>query len=451
MSDQFDKKLIGRINEVFDSYEDDSANEGWQELRKGFPGKNKRGAFVWWYSSAAAILLFGGLWLTLRPEVNENTVNQITKKQEAGTIAEEPSGIINRATEDIETSRITLAENVKAPKKSATTIRYGVTIKKQNDDEQATVKTRKESAAQHDLTIMALVHSSATNQAENTALMAQEHDTTILAKSDESRTEDQAMVMSAISAEAIQQNTLKDETTDFTPKADQQKRQKKERGITLGVFAGSYFNYAEGSQASINTGFGVTSDIKVSKRLNISTGVSLAQNSLKFEQSIPQDATVNFARTGNKDNFDQFYSSPATSLAPVQLAINSYDAELLGFDIPVNLKYTIAQRKNTLYLSTGISSNFYIDESYTYSFGYQTTGNSVNLDAEKQTRTNRFRSFDFARVLNFSLGLDHHLNDKTRIAIEPFVKYPLSGLGAHELEFGAAGLNLKLNFTRLKK
>jgi hypothetical protein len=138
-------------------------------------------------------------------------------------------------------------------------------------------------------------------------------------------------------------------------------------------------------------------------------------------------------------------ASPASSSPPPSaLLINSYHAKLIGFDLPLNLKYLFLQKKNTIYLSTGFSSNFFISESYTYGYNYK---NNTNKGAEQEA-TSRFKSLDLARVINISVGLEHPLKNKTRLSVEPFLKYPLSGLGSHDIRYSAAGLNLKFGLNR---
>ena len=65
MDERWDNDLRKRIKEVFDNYEDTSADEGWQLLREKYPEKAKRRIAAWlWLGSAAALLLLflGILW-----------------------------------------------------------------------------------------------------------------------------------------------------------------------------------------------------------------------------------------------------------------------------------------------------------------------------------------------------------------------------------------------------
>jgi hypothetical protein len=57
-----DTTLISRIRQVFDNFEDPTAEDGWQELRKKFPKSNRRPIFLWIASTAAILLIATSLW-----------------------------------------------------------------------------------------------------------------------------------------------------------------------------------------------------------------------------------------------------------------------------------------------------------------------------------------------------------------------------------------------------
>jgi len=476
MSDQFDKKLVNRINETFDNFEDDSANEGWEALRKRFPGKKKRRAVIWWYSSAAAILLLAGIWLSVNKDIPDNNEQKTAQKMEHN----QPEQLIEESATRSSGNKLsevnsllpetaitnnrrkathkTTIHNVVAetPVQSSDKTFASLSSSKSNEDPDAFLADNKnlaEEKSKTDLTILALSPNSSKNTQLDLTLITSAADSSYLndgLQTAANNTADKEIFPSEISKEQLSKLVQTD---------TKKERTKTDKNITLSFFAGSYFNYAKGSESSMNTGVGFTSDIKISKRLKLSTGVSLGQNSLKYEELIPQNAASSFAsihQSSLAPNSPNSPNSPAladgkTSMitTPMSYSLNSYDAKLTGFDIPVNLKYTLLERKNTIYLSSGISSNFFINESYTYSFDYQMNGTNTSKTPDEESSTN-LQSFDFARVLNFSFGFDHPLNKQTRISFEPFIKYPLSGLGAHDLRFGAAGMNLKLNFNRLK-
>jgi hypothetical protein len=77
MNEEFDDRLKSRITDVFDNFEDDSAEQGWLLLREKYPEKKKDRGAVWlWWGSAAAVLLciLGlGLWMNNNHPVKNNT------------------------------------------------------------------------------------------------------------------------------------------------------------------------------------------------------------------------------------------------------------------------------------------------------------------------------------------------------------------------------------------
>ena len=75
-------------------------------------------------------------------------------------------------------------------------------------------------------------------------------------------------------------------------------------------------------------------------------------------------------------------------------------------------------------------------------------------DPEKlseQEISRQMKDFDLMRTLNVSFGFNTRLNKKQSLTIEPFLKYPLGGLGSENIRFGASGINVKLNFNTAKK
>lgn len=471
MSDQFDKKLVDRINDVFDNFEDDSANEGWEALRKRFPREKKRRAVIWWYSSAAAILLLAGIWLSVNKPVVDRDEQKLTQETERRNqniqqerLAEET---VTRSSENktdkinpaLSSQEVAIANNDRKTKQKKILLAEKTVLPSEktfesaasplkNDEDFIQKNTAAEEKSKTDLTIMALSPNSSKRTHSDLSLITSDTDSSYFndgLQAAENHPADKEIFPSEISKEQL---------SKLVQAGTEEKRKKTGKNVTLSFFAGSYFNYAEGSESSMNTGVGFTSDIKISKRLKLSTGISLGQNSLKYEELIPQKATSSFASIHQRSLAPNSPNSLADGNAfmvttPMSYSLNSYDAKLTGFDIPVNLKYTLVDRKNTIYLSSGISSNFFINESYTYSFDYQMNGTNTSKTPDEESSTN-LQTFDFARVLNFSFGFDRPLSEKTRISFEPFIKYPLSGLGAHDLRFGAAGMNLKLNFNSLK-
>ncbi|WP_207426023.1 outer membrane beta-barrel protein [Pedobacter sp. SYSU D00535] len=447
MKDQFDDLLVNRIKDIFEDYEDDTASVGWEDLRKRFPGEpEKKPVVLWWRYAAAIALIATAGWLFLGNEQEKIYLTGKTKPTEEAATA--------RVQDDILEEQQTTASQTD-----------GTNIKPE---------------LQAEMNEIALISGSAYNETQKPSAGQQDavtdHDDQFFTQpSTETPREDvvtqenfpnevKENLVAAASQNSEKTTTLPAETEPGKPESialalaklpelpDAKKDQpKKNRGISIGVYAGSYINYAEGSESNINTGFGVQSEFTISKKLKISTGVALAQNNLNFSGSIPAVALDNFTMQPTETSRWNAGLSPAGSYLAETYNIQKYNASLLGLDIPINMKYVLLDNKNQLFVTAGLSSNFFIEESYTYSYNVSGNYNGIKLDREDEKAETEAQTFDFARMLNFSVGMGHPLGKKSRISYEPFLKYPLGGLGAQNIRFGAAGLNLKLNFSTTKK
>lgn len=249
----------------------------------------------------------------------------------------------------------------------------------------------------------------------------------------------------------------------ITKKAGKQDDVKQVNARSLSVYAATYFNYAKGSENQVNVGAGFTSDFKISKKIKFSTGLAIAQNKLNYSNSSNLPASINQKVSVAAASSDVMRSNlVSTSFATVQTTTTAknYNASLVGLDIPLNVKYEFNPQKSDTYVSLGVSSGTYINETYrsTYAYGPSANANvagfalanSITQQDQQSTATQHFSTFDFAKTLNFSFGIGYPLGGN-RLIIEPFVKYPLGGLGSQNISFGSSGVNLKLNFGRLKK
>jgi hypothetical protein len=219
---------------------------------------------------------------------------------------------------------------------------------------------------------------------------------------------------------------------------------KERKKAMLSLYAATYFNYAKGSTNQMNVGAGFTSDFKISNKLRLSTGVFVGQNTLNYNGISGQSGNLYFASVASQSAPVSFNESNLVTasnnkaITPTKL----YNANLIGLDVPVNLKYQFNPQNDT-YVSAGLSSGTFINE--TYQSGY------VNSTTVQSTTHSSFSNFDLAKTLNVSFGVGYPLGKSNRLIVEPFLKYPLDGLGSQQLKFGAGGVNLKLNFQTSKK
>lgn len=440
MSNNFDKKLVNRMNHVFDNYEDDSAVEGWAKLQQKFPEKEKKKRFgIYWISGvAAALLILFGIWLSVDiPSGDTLTVAKPHKIDLPDTTS---------ATVVPSTDALPQTTQVDQPQPERLSAKARSVIKKNKPTLSAPVIKQEQQLTAYDR--MAIGESQ--NQLTEFALLPPKTN-----RLDTAKTSEAYVIAQADDTEKPMANLQSyDALTKLseTKELDSKKSTKTSKDFVIGLVGGSYVNYAKGSQSGINTGIGLLSEFKISKRMSISTGISIGQNSLEFKQEIPEQASRSYSSAISKSQMDmptQSLEGLVNIVAP-SYNIDTYNAKLTGLDIPVNIKYSLANKETNIYVLAGVSSNYFINESYTYDIDYLMNYNKNQAGSTQQESLNGSQTFNFAKTLNFSLGFDYPINKSLGLSVAPFVKVPIGGLGENHLRFGATGLNLNLNFNRLK-
>lgn len=275
------------------------------------------------------------------------------------------------------------------------------------------------------------------------------------AKADSAQTSGQSK-MSIYLANEQKKEAAKMQKADTKSAAD--------RKVLYSVYAATYFNYAEGSKSQINTGAGVSTDIKLAGNFKLSTGLAIGKNTLNYnsqpvQASITQDAvraaSASSSRSGvaydavPNPSASQFgFSSLKVLSSPV---VSAYNVSLTGLDVPINLKYEFNPAKTDSYISAGLSSGTFITETYNYSYDNSLNALGASPSIPDASVSRSFTRFDFARTLNLSLGMGYQITKGNRLIIEPFLKYPLSGMGSQDIRFGSGGINLRLKFQTAKK
>jgi hypothetical protein len=490
MDDKWDKDLKNRIRDVFDNYEDEHADEGWLLLREKYPEKAKRRAVAWlWRGSAAALLLlFVGIWwMSNKPVIKPNLASN--KKQPANYQAQKP-------TETEKESSAARKESGAASNAKADSV-----INSQQDQYLATNTSHSDHSLKHaqaktnpQSSLSTLANQSNVKKDDQTFVAnnyvpKNDHKTNEIAATNQPKPLNQdvaadktdnadkvannikpdnsikpAVKSSTIAAtqtginmqeEVKKANKLPFSDDNVVDNKKSEKSKNTNKAVDFGVYAATYFNYAKGSSSQLNVGAGVTSDIKLSRNLDLSTGITIAQNTLSYGSQLPSDnntradavATAPAATSVVTANY--LAASGQNVYSAVTPSLKNYNASLIGLDVPVNLKYEFNPEKSPTYVSIGLSSGTFINETYTSTYNYSLPFVS-NVSQTDQSVHQSFNSFYFAKTLNFSFGTGYSLGGN-QLIIEPFLKYPLDGLGTEQIKFGAGGVNLKFNFQPKKK
>ncbi|RVT97161.1 hypothetical protein EOD41_19325 [Mucilaginibacter limnophilus] len=460
MKEDLENDLKRRISEVFDNYEDNTADEGWMLLREKFPAQAKhRGvARLWWTSAAAVILLFLGVGLWLNYE-SENQQVQITKTS-VKKPQQQPVHVTEPAVTDKTEVEAETVEQAAAPTEAENLANNNFkpaapSLSVQPRPENTVQVITQQPVKKESVKAPAIAPEAPNGQVTDPVYAVTQPVDTKPAPVTQT-TSVTAQKQPAMQPVIVQQQpaTAKSSIMALLEKdskpANNRKEESSDKAVKLGLYAATYVNYAKGSDNRVNVGAGLTSDFRITKNLKLSTGIAIAQNSFNYNSGavaeVPAVAVQqSVALTAMKDDnkmFNGIISSPS---------LQNYNASLLGLDIPVNLKYEFAPGKSDTYVSAGVSSGTFLNENYTYKYGYSgaVSGSLAQPIGEKITEG--FGNFYLARTLNVAFGVGYPLGKSNTLVIEPFLKYPLDGMGAQQIKFGAGGINLKLNFQTKRK
>lgn len=455
MKEMTDRELTDKISQVFDNFEDPNAQYGWRELRKKYPGSGKQPVILWWASAAAVLLVLCGLWF-IAPISNIN--DTLVKKPPHSQSMD--GDLIDKEVSSERSDNIENNSPIPAPVENTDEMQYKTPpetrISRENNLPERSPKNQVQDAelsssalsgriSQSDIELSAVtpfvnVHRNKEN--DNTLLISREEPDP---KQNSLSFRDSMVDLAAGKLARLAQGAAVDEHAHQVVQVPYNSRKSRSETNAFSVFAGSFFNYSLGSETTLSFGAGFTSDIRIASNLKISTGLALAKNTLTFNNGVPSSSTSRRAYDA-VPSFVHNNGFASNSLTTV----TKYNANLLALDIPINMKYLIIPKDNKLYMSAGLSSGTYLHENYSLEYRhYSPSGTYLNQNQGVEVE-NQLQTFDFASTLNISFGYSANFGKAQNVTIEPFLKYPLGGLGSENLKFGAAGVNLKLNFSKFK-
>jgi cytoskeletal protein RodZ len=434
MANQPDDKLKKRVKEVFDNYDDASAHEGWLLLRKKFPVQRRR-PVLWLWPAAAVLLLFLGLGIWMYGLNNKPAGNTKVSYHIKAVKPEQPASLQHQIVVTHQNQAGAKQGNALSPAYKtipARVARLKPAVAKPSSP--AIVRVQNQAIAKHvnhpvinppQAAVASKTNKIAAVPADTAKNLPGTNATGIVANARQNATAPDTSAKQ-VAAVKPKPKTIEDLFAADAGKPPLELKDNKDKKVRFGVYAATYFNYARGSNNQVNAGAGFTADIKLTGNLKLVTGLSVNQNSFAYNNSGLFGTSANlpyYNNLGGNGTADTYTQS----------------ASLVGLDVPLDLKYEFNSRKSQVYVLAGVGSGTFINESYSY------IAASGSYPAPAGT-TKGFGDFYFARTLNMAFGLGYPLG-KDQIVIEPFVKYPLQGLGAEDLHFGASGINLKFNFS----
>lgn len=133
------------------------------------------------------------------------------------------------------------------------------------------------------------------------------------------------------------------------------------------------------------------------------------------------------------------------SWQPSSLKFEGADANCYVIEIPVGLYYNFAfGKKSNWFAGAGLSS--YLMKSETYNYQFKTsTGTYYNWKYQYNNENKHYFS-----VLDLSGGYSLHLNNTISLSAEPYLKIPLTGIGAGKVDLKGGGVLFTLGIKPFK-
>ena len=133
-------------------------------------------------------------------------------------------------------------------------------------------------------------------------------------------------------------------------------------------------------------------------------------------------------------NGDEYHVGPGNTW---YAHVASIDADCKVYEIPLTLSYIFSRNKNhSWFASTGLSSYFMKRESYVYNYKNDPVWGNSSSQPVVLTNENKH----YFSVLDISGGYEYSFNKKLSLAAEPYIKIPLSGIGAGKIKLNSTGI-----------
>ena len=185
----------------------------------------------------------------------------------------------------------------------------------------------------------------------------------------------------------------------------------------LGVIASSDLNGVNSlSQSRVGGNFGLTFSATF-KKWTISTGAAYA---------------IKPYSTGA----DNYHTNYTFANEPVSVSANCR-----MIDIPLNVNYQVfGKHNNKITVGSGLSSYIILREDYTFNYA---SPNTLGPTAYSVINKNR----NILGILNFDATYQHQVNSKVGVTLQPFLKLPLSNVGASQVRLQTAGVAVGVSWN----
>jgi hypothetical protein len=184
---------------------------------------------------------------------------------------------------------------------------------------------------------------------------------------------------------------------------------------------------------------------KLTRKLSVRPGLALAKYSYGSENA----------------SAGKVFMNSVSSAGSMTGSVGSYENQLdiVTVEVPVNLVYTLIERgKSSLFVSAGVSTMVYLDQSFSSSFTNVYTEQKVDLasgnvfletrsqDINVESDEKALSHVDYFGLTNLSAGYSLPLKKGGNMLIEPFIQLPVSDLTSFNVRIRYGGLSFKFRF-----
>lgn len=197
---------------------------------------------------------------------------------------------------------------------------------------------------------------------------------------------------------------------------------KKPRLVLSILAAPDLTSVQKSGMSSLSGGLGVEATYILSKKLSITTGATYAKKIYNSDFSL---------------------YNPNSSYV-FKIIPSNIHANCDVIDIPLNVNYKVfGNNRNSVSVSTGLSSYLMLKEKYSYSYDGAYQG--------PQDYEVRGRNQHYLGIANVGVEFQHKINNNLSISAKPFMKIPLTDIGYGNSRLSSTGVAVSVNMNLFRK
>lgn len=197
---------------------------------------------------------------------------------------------------------------------------------------------------------------------------------------------------------------------------------KKSRLVLSILAAPDLTSVQKSGMSSLSGGFGVEATYSLTKKLSITTGATYAKKIYDSDFSL------------YKPNSNYVF----------KIIPSNIHANCDVIDIPLNVNYKVfGNSRNSISVSTGLSSYLMLKEKYSYSYDGAYKG--------PQDYEVRGRNQHYLGIANVGVEFQHKVNNNLSISAKPFMKIPLTDIGYGNSRLSSTGVAVSVNMNLFGK